>query len=123
MGWSPRKSPDLDEGWPRRGRSPVFQNTWPWLKVQIGSGGLVRPKKKNLTCCFQATWKSLGPGEMNMEKLIFLFAVHNHQPLGNFPDVFSQAFDRAYLPFPGTVSRFPPSALPFISPAFSGISC
>ncbi len=42
-----------------------------------------------------------------MEKIIFLFAVHNHQPLGNFPDVFRQAFDRAYLPFLETVSRFP----------------
>ncbi|RFT16087.1 MAG: Alpha-amylase / alpha-mannosidase, GH57 family [Candidatus Saccharicenans subterraneus] len=42
-----------------------------------------------------------------MEKLIFLFAVHNHQPLGNFPDVFRRAFDRAYFPFLETVSRFP----------------
>lgn len=42
-----------------------------------------------------------------MEKLIFLFAVHNHQPLGNFPDVFRRAFDRAYYPFLETVSRFP----------------
>jgi len=44
---------------------------------------------------------------MNMEKLIFLFAVHNHQPLGNFPDVFSQAFDRAYLPFLERSAAFP----------------
>lgn len=42
-----------------------------------------------------------------MEKLTFLFAVHNHQPLGNFPDVFRRAFDRAYFPFLETVSRFP----------------
>lgn len=42
-----------------------------------------------------------------MEKLTFLFAVHNHQPLGNFPEVFRQAFDRAYYPFLETVSRFP----------------
>lgn len=42
-----------------------------------------------------------------MEKLTFLFAVHNHQPLGNFPDVFRRAFDRAYLPFLETVSRYP----------------
>ncbi|MCX8160469.1 MAG: DUF1926 domain-containing protein [Candidatus Saccharicenans sp.] len=42
-----------------------------------------------------------------MEKLTFLFAVHNHQPLGNFAEVFRKAFDRAYLPFLETVSRFP----------------
>ncbi|MDI6698087.1 MAG: DUF1926 domain-containing protein [Candidatus Saccharicenans sp.] len=42
-----------------------------------------------------------------MEKLTFLFAVHNHQPLGNFPEVFERAFDRAYLPFLETVSKFP----------------
>ncbi len=42
-----------------------------------------------------------------MEKLVFLFAVHNHQPLGNFTDVFRRAFNRAYFPFLKTVSRFP----------------
>jgi len=44
---------------------------------------------------------------MKMEKLTFLFAVHNHQPLGNFPEVIRRAFDRAYLPFLEMVSRFP----------------
>ncbi len=31
--------------------------------------------------------------------LIFLFAVHNHQPVGNFPSVFKKAFRDCYRPF------------------------
>jgi hypothetical protein len=31
--------------------------------------------------------------------LKFLFAVHNHQPVGNFPFVFAKAFRDCYLPF------------------------
>lgn len=42
-----------------------------------------------------------------MKKLKFLFAVHNHQPLGNFPEVYRLAFDQAYMPFLETVSRYP----------------
>ncbi|MDY0232211.1 MAG: hypothetical protein RBR88_06980, partial [Candidatus Saccharicenans sp.] len=44
---------------------------------------------------------------IKMNKLTFLFGVHNHQPLGNFPEVFRRAFDQAYWPFLETVSRFP----------------
>ncbi|MBC7361278.1 MAG: DUF1926 domain-containing protein [Candidatus Aminicenantes bacterium] len=42
-----------------------------------------------------------------MGKLKFLFGVHNHQPLGNFPEIYKLAFDQAYWPFLVTVSRFP----------------
>ncbi|MCI4444957.1 MAG: DUF1926 domain-containing protein [Candidatus Aminicenantes bacterium] len=42
-----------------------------------------------------------------MKKLKFLFAVHNHQPLGNFPHVLKMAYERAYWPFLETVSQFP----------------
>jgi len=34
-----------------------------------------------------------------MSELIFLFAVHNHQPVGNFSSVFKKAFKDCYLPF------------------------
>jgi len=34
-----------------------------------------------------------------MSKLIFLLAVHNHQPVGNFASVFKKAFQDCYLPF------------------------
>lgn len=34
-----------------------------------------------------------------MSESIFLFAVHNHQPVGNFPWVFKQAFRDCYEPF------------------------
>ena len=34
-----------------------------------------------------------------MRKISFLFGVHLHQPVGNFPDVFRYATDHAYLPF------------------------
>lgn len=34
-----------------------------------------------------------------MSELIFLFAVHNHQPVGNFASIFKKAFQDCYLPF------------------------
>ncbi|MGB8952371.1 MAG: alpha-amylase/4-alpha-glucanotransferase domain-containing protein [Candidatus Aminicenantales bacterium] len=33
------------------------------------------------------------------ERLIFLLAIHNHQPVGNFSSVFEKAFKECYLPF------------------------
>jgi hypothetical protein len=35
----------------------------------------------------------------SMSELIFLFAVHNHQPVGNFASIFKKAFQDCYLPF------------------------
>ena len=37
----------------------------------------------------------------------FLFAIHNHQPVGNFEDVFVRAFRDCYVPFLETVARHP----------------
>ncbi|MFH2070284.1 MAG: alpha-amylase/4-alpha-glucanotransferase domain-containing protein [Elusimicrobiota bacterium] len=34
-----------------------------------------------------------------MKKLYFLFGIHNHQPVGNFPEVFDKAYEAAYGPF------------------------
>ncbi len=34
-----------------------------------------------------------------MKKINFLFGVHCHQPVGNFPEVFKQAYYDSYLPF------------------------
>jgi hypothetical protein len=34
-----------------------------------------------------------------MSELVFLFGVHNHQPVGNFPGVFKKAFRDCYRPF------------------------
>jgi len=42
-----------------------------------------------------------------MKNIVFLFAVHNHQPLGNFVSVFDLAYEQAYWPFLKTVSQFP----------------
>ena len=42
-----------------------------------------------------------------MYKIKFLFAVHNHQPLGNFPQVVEQAYTQAYWPFLNLVSEYP----------------
>jgi len=39
--------------------------------------------------------------------LRLIFAVHNHQPVGNFDGVFSQACDDAYDPFMDVVEEFP----------------
>jgi alpha-amylase len=38
---------------------------------------------------------------------IFLFAVHNHQPVGNFPRVFKKAFQDCYEPFLAALARHP----------------
>ncbi|MBN2207045.1 MAG: DUF1925 domain-containing protein, partial [Candidatus Aminicenantes bacterium] len=42
-----------------------------------------------------------------MKNLSFLFAVHNHQPVGNFDDVFERAFADCYRPFLRTVADYP----------------
>lgn len=42
-----------------------------------------------------------------MGELHFVFAVHNHQPLGNFEHVFAAAADEAYIPFLETMQRYP----------------
>jgi len=34
-----------------------------------------------------------------VKKATFIFAVHNHQPIGNFDEVFHRAYNDAYLPF------------------------
>ncbi len=36
-----------------------------------------------------------------------MIAVHNHQPVGNFPWVFEGAFDRSYGPFLDVLKRYP----------------
>jgi alpha-amylase len=41
------------------------------------------------------------------ERLIFLLAVHMHQPIGNFDAVFQEAYDKAYLAFIDCVKRHP----------------
>jgi alpha-amylase len=42
-----------------------------------------------------------------MDKVHFLFGVHNHQPIGNFDFVFEKAYSRAYLPFLEAMERHP----------------
>jgi len=41
-----------------------------------------------------------------MSKLYLIFGVHNHQPLGNFDEVFEKAYTRCYLPFLEVLSKF-----------------
>lgn len=48
----------------------------------------------------------------------FIFAVHNHQPVGNFDHVFRQAFDMSYLPFTEVLKRHPGVK---VSMHFSGV--
>lgn len=45
--------------------------------------------------------------ELAMNELIFLFAVHNHQPMGNFPSVFRKAFQDCYRPFLKRMAKHP----------------
>ncbi len=37
----------------------------------------------------------------------FILAIHNHQPVGNFDDVFQRAFDDSYRPFLDVLGRYP----------------
>jgi len=42
-----------------------------------------------------------------MKKIQFIFGIHNHQPVGNFDEVFQHACDRSYLPFLQILEKFP----------------
>ena len=42
-----------------------------------------------------------------MKKITFLFAVHNHQPVGNFEHVMQHAYDRCYKPFLDLLAQHP----------------
>lgn len=42
-----------------------------------------------------------------MDKIRFIFGIHNHQPVGNFHSVFADSYDRAYLPFLQLLESFP----------------
>ncbi|MCX7974470.1 MAG: DUF1926 domain-containing protein [Candidatus Aminicenantes bacterium] len=42
-----------------------------------------------------------------MPELAFLWAVHNHQPIGNFPSVIEKAFDDSYFPFLQNLAKYP----------------
>ena len=40
-------------------------------------------------------------------KVYFILALHNHQPVGNLADVFAESFARTYEPFISVLERFP----------------
>lgn len=42
-----------------------------------------------------------------MEKLKFLFGIHNHQPLGNFDHVFEELYGKCYRPYFDILQQFP----------------
>ena len=42
-----------------------------------------------------------------MKRIALGLAIHSHQPVGNFPAVFEQAYSRAYLPFLEALERHP----------------
>ncbi len=42
-----------------------------------------------------------------MDKINFIFGVHNHQPVGNFDFVFEEAYSKAYLPFLEALEHYP----------------
>jgi alpha-amylase len=42
-----------------------------------------------------------------MPKVQFIFAIHNHQPVGNFDFVAEEAYEKAYLPFINVLQRHP----------------
>ena len=46
-------------------------------------------------------------GGAGMERINFIFGIHNHQPLGNFGWVFEDAYNNAYRPFMEILEEFP----------------
>ncbi|VAX30763.1 Alpha-amylase, partial [hydrothermal vent metagenome] len=42
-----------------------------------------------------------------MNKINFLFAIHNHQPVGNFGHVFEEVFNVCYRPYFEVLKQFP----------------
>jgi alpha-amylase len=42
-----------------------------------------------------------------MNRVTFIFGIHNHQPVGNFQSVFEEAFDKSYYPFLQLLEAFP----------------
>jgi alpha-amylase/alpha-mannosidase (GH57 family) len=42
-----------------------------------------------------------------MNPITFIFAVHNHQPIGNFDFVFEEVYRKAYKPFLDVLEEFP----------------
>lgn len=48
-----------------------------------------------------------------MKKVQFIFGIHNHQPVGNFDDVFHHACDHSYLPFLQVLENFPGISMAF----------
>ncbi len=42
-----------------------------------------------------------------MDSINFIFAVHNHQPIGNFDFVFEEVYQKSYKPFLDVVEEFP----------------
>lgn len=52
------------------------------------------------------------------KSLYFTFGIHNHQPVGNFPEIFEQATQAAYRPFLEVLEAFPEVKMSF---HFTGI--
>jgi alpha-amylase/alpha-mannosidase (GH57 family) len=48
-----------------------------------------------------------------MKKVQFIFGIHNHQPVGNFDNVFHDACDRSYLPFLQVLEKYPEISMAF----------
>ncbi len=46
-------------------------------------------------------------GMVSMRPIRFIFALHNHQPIGNFDHLFEQAYQDSYLPFLDVYSKYP----------------
>ena len=46
-----------------------------------------------------------------MSQLRLALVIHNHQPIGNFDDIFEQAYQDSYKPFLDLLAEFPSLAI------------
>ena len=55
--------------------------------------------KPEISADYRVTFSQCLPKSPHMNRIRFIFAIHNHQPVGNFGHVLEQAYQESYLPF------------------------
>ncbi|MBM3285668.1 MAG: hypothetical protein FJY81_07320, partial [Candidatus Aminicenantes bacterium] len=98
------------KSYPSQERSADLWKRFLLLRARTGSGGSASPTLRSLRLFLKATSATHAGGEERapgMSDLVFLFGVHNHQPVGNFPSVFKKAFRDCYGPFLEAMAAHP----------------
>ena len=72
------------------------------LKQSFDPQNILNPRTIRRGAVSERPWDPRSPGHARlMARLTLGLAFHNHQPVGNFPSVFEQAYRQAYEPMVG----------------------